>query len=236
MRYFLILLLVLLINGACAEDIPPKVQALAKQIYGDTYNPNNVYKSRIPGLYEVISNGSVSYLDLERNVVFLGKVIQLSDYKDLTEERLKAYRHQFVQDFDDKQMISFTPKNYQHTIYVFTDVDCHYCRLFHKNIKSINQMGIRVNYLLTPYRGQDASARAEAVWCSKQRKELLTRAKQGKEIALRQCDNPIEDHLELAKLFGVSGTPAIVLSDGSLLRGFRKPDQLLQEVQAVKRQ
>ena len=78
-------------------------------------------------------------------------------------------------------MVIFSPKNPRYTITVFTDVDCQYCRKLHSEIAEFNKLGVRVRYVFYPRTGPDTESwrKAEAVWCSADRNEALTRAKAG---------------------------------------------------------
>ena len=78
-------------------------------------------------------------------------------------------------------MIVFGPANAKHTITVFTDFDCPWCRRLHSQIAEYNKLGIRVRYMFFPRTGPhtESWAKAEAVWCAEDRKATFTRAKLG---------------------------------------------------------
>ena len=46
------------------------------------------------------------------------------------------------------------------------------------------------------------------------------------------CENPVDDHMMLGSLVGVSGTPALVLDDGQLVPGYVPPDRLIKVLDA----
>ena len=76
--------------------------------------------------------------------------------------------------------------------------------------------------------------KAEAVWCSKDRKDALTRAKAGETLPPGKCDNPVRTEMELGEQLGVNGTPAIFLEDGTLLPGYIPPARLAAELDRLK--
>ena len=86
-------------------------------------------------------------------------------------------------------MLVFSPKDPKYTITVFTDIDCGYCRRLHSQIAEYNRLGIRVRYLFYPRSGPDTESwhKAEAVWCSANRNDALTRAKNGEDIKSPKC-------------------------------------------------
>jgi thiol:disulfide interchange protein DsbC len=48
----------------------------------------------------------------------------------------------------------------------------------------------------------------------------MTAAKNGKSVERVSCDNPVEAQYRLGAEVGVTGTPAIVLEDGNMVRGY----------------
>ena len=111
---------------------------------------------------------------------------------------------------------------------VFTDVDCTYCRKLHKEVPQMNKMGVEVRYLAYPRGGVGSPGYDKLVtaWCSDNRQDAITRMKRGEELAPKSCDNPVAHEYELGHLAGLSGTPAIVLEDGSMVSGYVTADQL----------
>ena len=45
-----------------------------------------------------------------------------------------------------------------------------------------------------------------------------------------KAPNIVKKHYDLGGVFGVTGTPAIVLSNGTLLPGYMKAEQLLETI------
>ena len=90
-------------------------------------------------------------------------------------------------------MLVFSPKDPKYTVTVFTDIDCGYCRKLHSQIAEYNRLGIRVRYLFFPRTGPDTESwhKAEAVWCSKNRNDALTRAKNGEAMKSPKCPTAI---------------------------------------------
>ncbi len=126
--------------------------------------------------------------------------------------------------------ISFTPKNIKHEVYVFTDVDCGYCRKFHSEIKGYLDLGIQVNYLAFPRAGIDSESFKKIVsaWCSSEPNQAITELKLGYEIKERVClNNPVQKHFELGNSLGVTGTPSIITSEGRLIPGYIPPQDLI---------
>lgn len=54
----------------------------------------------------------------------------------------------------------------------------------------------------------------------------MTLAKNKQQPEKRECDNPVKEHMALGRQIGVSGTPALVFSDGTLMPGYLPASQL----------
>jgi thiol:disulfide interchange protein DsbC len=133
---------------------------------------------------------------------------------------------------NEQESIAFGAEKPRHTITVFTDIDCGYCRKLHSEMDQYASYGIKVNYLLFPRNGitSPGYSKAVSVWCSKDRAEALTKAKNGEELQAENCDNPVAGHFELGQKIGVTGTPAILTADGVLMPGYLPAKQLAQRL------
>jgi len=87
-----------------------------------------------------------------------------------------------------------------------------------------------VRYIFMPLKGQSDVDTTVSVWCSKNKNEALDLAKSGTKIEVLKCDNPIQDHLALAREIGIRGTPAIILETGEMLPGYVPAAKLVQEI------
>ncbi len=176
----------------------------------------------IPGLYEFISGSKLYYVTEDGEHFIEGSLIDVKANKDLTESRLGEARIAELDKIGTKNMLVFKPKTTKHHIYVFTDIDCGYCRKLHSEIDQYLGEGIEVRYLFFPRAGlgSDSYNKAVAVWCAKDRNAALTKAKKGESIEMKQCDNPVQSHMKLGEEFGASGTPLIVTEKGTLIPGY----------------
>ncbi len=126
-------------------------------------------------------------------------------------------------------MIVFSPKEKpRHTLTVFTDIDCGYCRKLHAEMDELNSYGIEVRYMMFPRTGLNTPSYQKAVnvWCAKDQQVSMTKAKAGESIPQANCDNPIASQFDLGQQLGVTGTPALLLGDGSLIPGYRPAKDL----------
>jgi thiol:disulfide interchange protein DsbC len=189
---------------------------------------DSISASPVPGLSEVIVGPQVFYVSNDGKYLFKGSLIDLETRVDLSEERRKSIRLAALDGIGEDKMIIFPADKPRHTITVFTDIDCGYCRKLHSEIDKYNDEGITVRYLFFPRTGPDSPSfdKAVSVWCEADRNKALTEAKAGKELPKADCKNPVREEYELGELVGVRGTPAIILEDGEMLPGYIPPQRL----------
>ncbi|TNF91830.1 MAG: DsbC family protein [Gammaproteobacteria bacterium] len=186
----------------------------------------------ISGLYELQAGSKIYYLSNDGKYLITGSIIDLTSHENLTENRLKTIRKEIITGMGESLMIAFNAKEPKHTVTVFTDIDCGYCRKLHSQMNEYNSLGISVQYLFYPRTGVGTASyqKAVSVWCDKDRNNALTRAKLGEKLAVQDCDNPVAKHFELGNELGISGTPAILTQSGELIPGYVPPQFLKKEL------
>jgi len=184
--------------------------------------PTEINPSPMAGVSEVLIGPRLFYVSNDGKYLLQGSLIDLETRTDISEERRNGIRLTAINDLGEENMIVFPAKNARHTITVFTDIDCGYCRKLHNEIDQYNDQGITVRYLAFPRSGVGSASynKAVSVWCEKDRQAAMTRSKSGETLPKANCDNPVKDEYELGQLIGVNGTPAIILEDGSMLPGY----------------
>ena len=193
--------------------------------------------SPIPGIYEFMQGADVSYLTADGKYFIDGNVYDMDTRTNLTEAVRSRARVALIGAVPESQMVIFSPDKPRYTITVFTDVDCAYCRKLHSEMAELNKLGVRVRYVFYPRTGPDTESwhKAEAVWCSANRNEALTRAKAGAVMDLtKTCGaTPVAREYELGQSIGVRGTPAIVTETGDLIEGYMPPQELVQQLKTL---
>ncbi|HZD52747.1 MAG TPA: DsbC family protein [Woeseiaceae bacterium] len=195
----------------------------------DEIDPAHVQASPVPGWYTIRKGTLVGYISADGKYLLQGELIDLDRDVNLTEETRNGARLALMSRVPDERAIVFSPKKVKHTVSVFTDVYCTFCRRFHSQIDEYLAQGIEVRYLLYPRDGPNSRAwkTAERVWCAADRKKALTLAKLDRDFESKRCDASIvQDHFELGHEVGLRGTPALVLEDGSLISGYVPPAEL----------
>ena len=190
----------------------------------------SVKPAAIAGLYEVMLGPTVLYMTADGRYAFRGDIFDLQGRSNLTSQR-RVEARQAAFHAAEQGAIEFAPAGkIAHTLYVFTDVDCGYCRKMHGEVGKLNAAGIAVKYFAFPRTGLNSESfnKAVTVWCSADKKEALTLSKQGRELEPKTCPNPVAAQYELGQSMGVHGTPAVYLEDGHELGGYVPAAELIK--------
>lgn len=199
-----------------------KVKQIFTQIIPGA-TPDIVSPSALEGLYEVVYGAQVLYISKNGRYLMQGDVIDLEKRVNLTEDARSVQRNKLVKDMNEATMIIFEPKGKaKHSLTVFTDIDCGYCRKLHREMDDYLAEGIRVRYLAFPRSGANSKSyfKAVSVWCADDRKLAMTEAKSGKELPRATCDNPVKEHMKMAEMFAITGTPTLVMDNGEIVPGY----------------
>ena len=215
------------VAAASAQELTK--EELASRLNGIT--AADITDAPIPGMYEVAVGANVAYVTKDGRYIVRGDIIDVETSANVSEETRARARATMLGSVDPASMIVFKPANgaVKHTITIFTDVDCGYCRQFHREIDKVTALGIEVHYLFYPRTGPNTESwtKADEVWCAAERNSALTRAKLGGSLPdAPACSTPVADHFELGQRIGVRGTPAIFNEAGDLIGGYLPPATL----------
>jgi len=217
-------------SSSVVEQITTKMKSL--KIPVDAVN-----KSAVEGLYEVISEGDIYYINEDATHLLYGSIYDLDNQMVNITEQKKAQlsKAKVAKNIDkitafEKDMIVFKAPDEKHVVTVFTDPTCSYCQKLHSEMKDYNKLGITIRYLAFPRAGIDSSTYRTmvSIWCSPEPAEAMNMAKKRREIPFETCENTVKEQYELGRLLGINGTPSLILEDGSLAPGYLPAARLLQ--------
>ncbi|CAM3847261.1 bifunctional protein-disulfide isomerase/oxidoreductase DsbC [Xenorhabdus thuongxuanensis] len=191
----------------------------------------SITPSPLPGVSSILTEHGIIYISDDGNYLLQGSLYDISGKipknigNQVLVKKLEALK---------KQMIIYKAPKEKHVVTVFTDITCGYCRKLHENMQEYNELGITVRYLAFPRHGlQHQSAKdMQSIWCSATPNKSLNAVFKGEKVSpIQECKADIAKQYQLGLQFGVQGTPAIVLKDGSVLGGYLSPKDLLAELE-----
>ena len=199
---------------------------------------SDIHDSPLPGMYEIVLDSDVVYVSRDGSYLIQGDVFDLQERRNLTEGRRAQARADILASVDPESLIVFgpDPENVRHTVTVFTDIDCGFCRQLHREMDQINALGVEVRYLSYPRTGPETESwfKADQVWCAGDRQTAFTDAILEDMVPEQSCDaTPVASHFQLGRQVSVLGTPTILTSDGVQLGGYLAPDELITKLEAL---
>jgi thiol:disulfide interchange protein DsbC len=217
----------LAVATVAAQELSPA--ELATKLSG--IEAKDITEAPVPGLYQVAVGANVAYVTKDGRYIIRGDIYDAETSANVSEETRAKARVSMLDSVDPASMIVYKPASgeVKHKITIFTDIDCGYCRQFHREIDKVTALGIEVHYLFFPRTGPNTESwtKADQVWCAQNHNAALTRAKLGGEVPeSAQCKTPVESHYALGQRIGVRGTPAIFSEAGELIGGYLPPAQL----------
>tara|TARA_B100000767_G_scaffold275740_1_gene314901 strand:+ start:3753 stop:4502 length:750 start_codon:yes stop_codon:yes gene_type:complete len=200
-----------------------------------SYKIDKIKKSPVDNIYEVIYGGEIVYITSDAEFIFesgnLQKIIKDGNsyyFKNITEKSASEGRKNLLASIPDSKLFVYgdSKENY---INVVTDIDCPYCRKFHEDIPIYLKNGVKVRYLVFSIKTSSKN-KVVSAWCAKDKNIAFTLLKNEEKIPKKNCDSPIEEHQKLISSIGVSSTPSIFLSDGTLIQGYMSPEEIIERI------
>lgn len=202
--------------------------------------------SIIKGLYQVqVPGGPVLYVTPEGDKFIAGEIfgIDSNGFAKIEDPYVIEERKKALATLDGKSSINFAPKGKaKAVVYVFTDIDCGYCRKLHSQMHAYNEggqqkpgyndLGIEIRYLAYPRAGipSPSADKLISTWCAKDKQDAMTKLKSDQSVPNATCDNPVAAQFQLGGQLGVNGTPALFLPDGKLMPGYLPPEDLAKSL------
>ncbi|UQQ17407.1 bifunctional protein-disulfide isomerase/oxidoreductase DsbC [Salmonella sp. WGH-01] len=219
-RFMMFTLLAAAFSGVAHADDAAIRQSLAKLGVQST----EIQASPVAGMKTVLTHSGVLYVTDDGKHIIQGPMYDVSGAHpvNVTNKLLMSQLNAL-----EKEMIVYKAPDEKHVITVFTDITCGYCHKLHEEMKDYNALGITVRYLAFPRRGWKAAEQdMKSIWCAKDKNKAFDDAMAGKGVKPASCDVNIADHYALGVQLGVSGTPAIVLSNGYVVPGYQGPKEM----------
>lgn len=190
----------------------------------------SVKRTPFAGIYEIVfmfTDQKIAYTDEKLSFIFIGDLIDVrgDDRRNLTEGRRSELAAKTLQE-STPLAIKRVRGNGKRVLYTFEDPNCGYCRKLQQEL--VKMTDITIYTFLWPILSPDSVEKSKAVWCAKDRgkawDDLMTSGTVPQND--RKCDNPLAKNNELARRFGVRGTPAIYLKDGRQVGGYVAAEKL----------
>ena len=216
----ILLLLLLTISFAHAEtDKAATIKETLQKNYAQLIGPvDQVNKSPIPGLYEVVTGDHIFYTDKKAQYLIDGQMFDLKGRKNLTEARARKL---FAVDFAALPLdlaIKKVKGDGSRTMAYFTDPNCGYCKKLEQELRDVDNVTLYL-FLYPIFEG--SAEKVQGILCSADKvKAWDDLMLNGVQPAAGTCDVPTGKVMELGRKLKVNGTPALIFANGVINPGY----------------
>lgn len=206
-------------------EVPESFVKMLREKYPNT-KITSISGSEIPGLYEVIMGRSVAYVEESGRYFVFGHIFDMEKREDVTALRMESRARVNWENLPLEASFTVKKGDGSRKLAVFTDPDCPYCKKLEHELSKIDN--VTIHYFLMPLDGlhPQARAKAESVWCSKDRYAAWQGLMSGQQVESQNCNAPIDTVLKFAQDSGIQGTPALIRQDGKVLPGYVPQEKL----------
>jgi thiol:disulfide interchange protein DsbC len=218
-RTLLLLLLTVSVAHAETDKTADSIKATLQKNYEQLIGPvDQVNKSPISGLYEVVTGDHIFYTDKNAQYLIDGQMFDLKGRKNITEARARKL---FAVDFAAlpfELAIKKVKGDGSRTMAYFTDPNCGYCKKLEQELKSVDNVTLYL-FLYPIFEG--SAEKVQGVWCSADKvkawDELMLN---GVQPTAGKCDAPTDRVMALGRSLKVNGTPALIFANGVINPGY----------------
>ncbi|MCP4546598.1 MAG: DsbC family protein [bacterium] len=203
-------------------------------------------ESPVPGLFEMLANENLMYVDRDGNHLIFGPIYDLSTYKDLSAERLaeldQAHREEKTVDIPTyfipwgslpRGAAIVENAGGKYRLAIFTDINCPHCKRLGKLLAQMPDVEVHT-YLVSLW--PQSVAPSKAVLCAQDKVAALHAAfgKTPPNTAASCASGALDRNNAFALFHEFTGTPFLVRSDGRTLSGVRSRAFLLDWLKKAK--
>lgn len=195
-----------------------------------------VSKTPVDNLYFVETNEGLYISDRSGSYILNGELIDIKNDKNISSEKKEEVATKSLAKINKSDYIRYEAKDKKHTLYMFSDTSCPYCKKFHKEIPKLVKNGVEVVILPFPRGGKDNPSFKDLtrIMCSNDKSKALEEFDNGITKNLPNfysCFDQakkVEDTYALGGKLGVKGTPTSFFENGVEIGGYTTADRIIK--------
>lgn len=210
---------------------------LVKKIGGTV---TSVKQSPAKGFFELLiekeGKKGVIFMDYGKKHLIQGAVFNLENLEQVIAHKDELPRPKQPSSVDvssipaELAVVMGNPKGNK-KLYVFTDPDCPYCRKGHTELKKLATImpDVAIHIMLFPLPMHPGSFDKSRTVLETKSLNLLDKAFEGKELPKPTKENSkkrIDEIIKFGNTHGISGTPTMIMPDGTIQVGMRDAETL----------
>ena len=189
----------------------------------------------VPGLLQVMTEKGLFYTSQDGKYLLQARIYNIEEgMRNVTEDALESVRLEGLVEFKEA-VIEYKADKEKYVVNIFTDITCGYCRKLHNEMDHYNDLGITIRYLAFPRGGINSSSYKDmvSIWCAQDKQKAMDNAKAGGSVVNKNCETKVAEQYAFGQKIGVTGTPNIIMPDGSVIPGYQPPEQLKEALKAI---
>jgi len=187
----------------------------------------NIQATDMKGIYSGSMDGQVVYVGEDAQHILVGSMYRLSDQKNLTQDLVLKQNSIDWKKLPLQDAVKNVRGNGKRQIAIFSDPNCPYCKQLEAELSKLND--VTVYTFIYPIKTQSIAV-SKQIFCEKDPalawSNLIIKGIQPS--SKKTCANPVERNLSLGKSLGLTGTPAIIFSNGFKVMGSHPAQEIEQ--------
>ncbi len=208
----------------------------------------SVKEAPAKGLFELFvekdDKQGIIYVDFGKKHLLQGMIVNLETLQPVMAHAMDSQKPKQVTRVDlatipvARAFIIGNPKGTK-KIYVFTDPDCPYCRNSHTELKKLATIApdVAIHIMLFPLAMHPAAFDKSRAVLETMNAEVLDRVFEGKSVptpAKEESRKAIDEIIAFGKANGISGTPTLIMPDGTVELGMPDAETLKKILEGKK--
>lgn len=222
---------------SCHSLTPQEATGLLKKVGGTV---TSVRQSPSKGLYELLverdGQKGIIYMDYGKKHLIQGVVVDLEKLEQVIAHKNELPQQKQITSVDVKTIpvnhaiVMGNPKGSK-KLYVFTDPDCPYCQKGHVELKKLAKIApdVAIHIMLFPLAMHPGAYDKSRSILETRNHDYLDKAFEGREIpkpTRESSKKAVDEIVKFANDNGISGTPTMVLPDGTIQVGMRDAETM----------
>lgn len=227
----------------CGTDCK-SCHSLSMKEAGDFLKPTgasvlSIKESPSRGLFELLvqkdTQKAIIFIDYGKKHLIQGMMVDLAKMEPVSSHKLDPPQQKpaklDVNSIPTKNAVTIGNPNGSKKLYVFTDPDCPYCRKGHEELKKLAKIAsdVAIHVMLFPLPMHPGAYDKSRAVIETMSLDLLDKAFEGKEVpkpTKESSKTAIDENIKFANANGISGTPTMVMPDGTIQVGMRDAETM----------
>jgi thiol:disulfide interchange protein DsbC len=182
------------------------------------------------GLYEVLVDDRIVYVDPKVNYLFMGSIYDLSSKQNLTDDRYRKLNRVAFDSLPFEQSFKRVRGDGSRRVAMFSDADCPFCARIEKELGGMTNVTIYTFPFPIDSLHPASAQKSRQLWCAADRGKAWDDWFSSQKLPDNKgdCANPVAANQALGEKLHITATPTLVFADGSVVPGALPLAQLEQ--------